>query len=258
MIKKGETTTKKVIRLSGSVDEFFIDKYNTVHTSVKKSIAQCEQLIKSYEQDSKYYQQESKSKGQLAIDESVNLKRLKKEFASGGEEKRLKELFKNQFSNLANNKFIKSINFYKDFENETKRSGFYSLRNTLVIQTRNLDYTGHFHNFSLGSFIIFITFNTSGEDLVKVYNTTYKDGDYQHVCVKRGNICWGTMGTESKKALKAVDIDKYLFLLINFLRKPNYDAPFRGEDDHKKNRRKVKIKPTHETEFSVENFRKAC
>jgi len=106
--------------------------------------------------------------------------------------------------------------------------------NFLIIQTNDLIYH-HFddtiEDFNLGAYYIFIPNNFANEIRATNYKKQHKQGECFHPCIRRGTLCLGDdIRKETYKYFKENQILFLIYLLINFLKEPNYSSPYLKAD----------------------------
>lgn len=125
-------------------------------------------------------------------------------------------------------------NYFKWYEKLKKHPDINDImieKDHIIIKTNDLIYHHRddtVADFNLGAFYIFIPENLSLEIKAINYKRQYNRGKLFHSCVKEGGII--CMGDNVRK-----DINKYrkenqilflIYLLINFLKEPNYEGPY--------------------------------
>lgn len=125
-------------------------------------------------------------------------------------------------------------NYYNWYEKLLKHPNIEKIiikDNYLIIKTGNLTYhhcDNKVQDFNLGAYYLYFSNELSTEIRAINYKKQFKRGTYFHPCIKEGGqICMGDIvKKEIHKYRKENQIVLAIFLLINFLKDPNYSSPY--------------------------------
>ncbi len=152
-----------------------------------------------------------------------NIKKIKKEWK--------KDIninnFEKEYDRLKKHKLIKNILVE---ESPTTKIKF------IIVTTNNLTYrdnrnkadSNYYKNFNLGAYKIFIPMNVNNAIKIINYKRQLYKGTYFHPCIRDGGmICFGEQVKEELNAYrKNGQYTPLIFLIINFLKEPNYRDPY--------------------------------
>lgn len=120
------------------------------------------------------------------------------------------------YEKLLKNKNIKDIIVLQDF---------------IIFQTNNLTYHHYddlIEDFDLGAYYIYIPTDINNEIRIVNYKKQMNQGRYFHPCIREsGYVCMGDSVREMvNNYRKEAQIEFLIYLLINFLKEPNYGTPY--------------------------------
>lgn len=144
------------------------------------------------------------------------------------------EKYKKIIEELKNEKNPNPENYFQWYEKLKKHPDIKDIiikDNYIIIQTNDLIY--HHQNdliedFDLGAYYIFIPNDINSEIRAINYKRQYYKGNNFHPCIKyNGVICMGdNVRADISKYRKENQLLFLVYLLINFLKEPNYNRPY--------------------------------
>ena len=237
---------KKAIKLDKPIKDFLVKCFEKRQESPTTKIKNLKNYISMHTNDGDYHLR-------MAKEFEKKVEEYKEKLA---EAEKIREdvdavsTINKQFSNIASHVLVDTVDFYENFDGSFQLDGTehdYNLSQCLVVKTKKLKYTGQKLNFNLDPFLIFI-WPRGGR--VKAYNTKkqYKV-EFSHPCVRNGLICFGSFDSVVSRLVSDFSLDGLIFLIINFLQKPNYGSPYVSEEAFI-HAQPLGIKYKHETEIA--------